>query len=294
GVSLTQGNDYIHIKTLDTKFKISTDLVQPKFITFQIDITDDTGNVRSYDHDYLKKYIEDDNKLTVRDDGIEIPSNAFEIYVDNELIVIVIIVGVLLGIAFLAVQRFRTIGGFDKKKVIEDLVKISENEVWEKNDDVSIGLIASFFDQVKGPVPIIVFPEKLRSSEAMLANLSDRSFSTLGFVSNPDEDKNATFRFQIGGEKCTVFGYAYAFANPEARGGQENLSLCFVIRPPWGNLENLNKFSSDLLERVRHIRKLMKEQADIKIVQKEMEQTRNFLTRAMLTFQRKYKMEFVE
>ena len=81
----------------------------------------------------------------------------------------------------------------------------------------------------------------------MLATLADRSFSTLGFVPKPDEDKHATFRFQIGGEKCTIFGYAFAIENPEARGGQENLSLCFIIRSPWGNLENISRFSTNYL-----------------------------------------------
>jgi hypothetical protein len=37
----------------------------------------------------------------------------------------------------------------------------------------------------------------------------------------------------------------------------------------------------------------MKENADVKIVQNEMEIARNFLTRAMLTFRKKYKKEFI-
>ena len=297
GALVSQGTEYIHTKSFYSKFMISSDLIQPRTVKFQLNITDSAGNVRSFDHSDLVRYISASSEVSDvvnLDDRFEIPANVFEVFLREIETVILIVIGVLLVIAFLAVRHFRTIGGFDKKQVLADLVKISENEVWERNDDISVGLVASFFDQVKGPIPVIVYPEKLRASEAMLANLSDRSFSTLGFVSSPSEDKNASFRFQIGGDKCTVFGYAYAFENPEARGGQENLSLCFLIRPPWGNLENLNKFSSELLERGRKIRDLMKEQADLKLVQKEMEQTRNFLTRAMLTFQRKYKKEFVE
>ena len=166
--------------------------------------------------------------------------------------------------------------------------------MWEKAEDVSLGVVASFFDQVRGPVPIIVYPEKLRTSEAILATLSDRSFSTLGFVPKPDEDKLATFRFQVTGEKCSVFAYAFATVKPEARGGQENLTLCFLIRPPWSNLENINKFSNETLEYLRKIRDLIVGQSDLKFIQKEMENLRNFYTRAMLVFRRKYKKEFVE
>jgi hypothetical protein len=59
-------------------------------------------------------------------------------------------------------------------------------------------------------------------------------------------------------------------------------------------LENLQKFSSDLLDHARKIRELMQQQSDVKYVQVEMQKTRNFFTRAMLMFRRKYKKEFVE
>ena len=289
GSSISRNGEFIHSKTFSADFTIPTSLLETTFVRFKLNLTDSSGNIRSIRHEELSQYI---LGITATIENVEIPSNAVDLMDDP--IVLLVIISVMLSIALVAIQRFKTIGGFDKKKIIDDLEKISENEVWEKNDRISIGLVSSFFDQVKGPIPLIVYPEKLRSSEAMLANLSDRSFSTLGFVSNPEEDKHAIFRFQIGGEKCAVFGYAFAFENPEARGGQENLSLCFVIRPPYGNLENLNKFLTELVEHSQQIRKLMKEQADVKVVEKEMEKTRNFFTRSMLLFRRKYKKEFIE
>ncbi|MHA1226819.1 MAG: hypothetical protein ACTSPV_08775, partial [Candidatus Hodarchaeales archaeon] len=69
---------------------------------------------------------------------------------------------------------------------------------------------------------------------------------------------------------------------------------CFMIRPPWGNLENINKFRTDLLDHFQNISELMKKGEDPKIVQREMQKTREFFTRAMLAFRRKYRREFVE
>ncbi|MHA2109743.1 MAG: hypothetical protein ACW99R_18715, partial [Candidatus Hodarchaeales archaeon] len=266
--------------TLPVKF-------ESQMVVFSLVLTDSEQNERTLTHNELSDILGD-----LESDAFVLPSIANDML--NNPLVIFILLSFLLGLALLTVQRFRTISGFDKKKVLDELENVSENEVWEENDKVSIGIVASFFDQTKGPVPIIVYPEKLRSSETMLATLADRSFSTLGFVSKPDEDKHATFRFQIGGDRCTVFGYAFAISNPEARGGQENLSVSFVIRPPWGNLENINRFLNELVEKTQQIQILIQENADAKIIQKEMENTRNFFTRAMLTFRRKYKKEFME
>ncbi|MHA2277572.1 MAG: hypothetical protein ACXAC2_17470, partial [Candidatus Kariarchaeaceae archaeon] len=106
----------------------------------------------------------------------EIPPVGLEL-LENPIVLFMIILG-LIGLVYVSVKRFRTVSGFDKKKIIEEIIDIPDNEVWEENDNVSYGLVASFFDQTKGPVPIIVYPEKLRSSESMLATLADRSFST--------------------------------------------------------------------------------------------------------------------
>jgi hypothetical protein len=288
GGSAVENVLYKYGKTFVGSFVIPTNPFEPITASFSVVLTDLEGNQRTIPL-FFEKTI--NNELTIVE-SYEIPPNAIEL-LQNPFIFILIVVG-LFGLMYVSVKRFRTVSGFDKKKIIEEILDIPDNEVWEENDNVSYGLVASFFDQTKGPVPIIVYPEKLRSSESMLATLADRSFSTLGFVSKPDEDKHATFRFQIGGEKCTVFGYAFAIANPEARGGQENLSLCFIIRSPWGSLENINKFSNELLDHMRVIREPMRGHSDIKIVQREMENTRNFLTRVMLIFRKKYRKEFVE
>jgi hypothetical protein len=289
GGSSIQRINFLYSKTFAKRFTILPDFITAKVVTFLLVLKDSEGNNRTISNEELSNMLRTQSESGW---GGEISPSSFEILTDFR--VLIVIIAVFLAIALVAVQRFRTISGFDKKKIIQDLEKISETEVWEKNDNISLGLIASVFDQVKGPVPIVWHPEKLGVSEMMIHSLADRSFSTLGFVSNPEEDKDATFRFQVGGEKCAVFGYAFAFANPEARGGQENLSLCFVIRPPWGNLENLNKFKSELLEKSRRIHQLMEEKVDIKIVQKEMQETRNFFTRTMLTFRKKYTKEFIE
>ncbi|MFW9778446.1 MAG: hypothetical protein ACFFE8_06280 [Candidatus Heimdallarchaeota archaeon] len=278
-------------RTFSRRFTIQPDLINTQFPRFSLLLKDSEGNQRTITDSQIMAWWESIYPQDTRPIDSIVPG-VFQLI--EEPLVLMIMAVFILGFAFVAIQRFRTISGFDKKKVLQDITKVSDTEVWEENDKISIGLTASFFDQVKGPQPIIVYPDRLWSSEMMIVSLADRSFSTLGFVANPNEDKHATFRYHISGEKCTVFGYAFAIENPEARGGQENLAICFVIRPPWGTLENLNRFLNELLENMQRISNLMKEGVDTKIVQKEMEKTRDFLTRAMLVFRRKYKKEFVE
>ncbi|MHA2096478.1 MAG: hypothetical protein ACW98F_17805, partial [Candidatus Hodarchaeales archaeon] len=279
-------------KIFQERFTVPPLLIEDKQeVQFQLTLEDDAGNRRTYNNQELASLLALD--FVLNDNGyFELPSILIDFV--NIPFVIPLMILLLIGFALVTIQRFRTISGFDKKKIMEELIKISENEVWEENDKISLGIVVNFFDQTRGPIPIIYYPEKLSASETMAFALADRSFSTLGFVGNPDDDNHDTYRFQIGAERTQIFAYSFAKKDPEARGGQENLSLSFIIRDPWGNLENVNRFLAELLEYSRKIRVLALENADMKIIQKEMEILRNFFTRAMLTFRRKYEKEFVE
>ncbi|MFX0209299.1 MAG: hypothetical protein ACFFDT_25170, partial [Candidatus Hodarchaeota archaeon] len=287
GVGSEFHEDYEYSQPFSLKFQITPDLISKKTVQFSLILNDSEGNERIISHSRLSDYLKGSTK-----NGFDIPSVPTDIIQLDFFVPLVVIFA--LGLLLLSVRRFRVIGGFDKNKVLADLVRISDDEVWQKNDSISIGVFANFFDQVKGPVPIIWYPDKVGIAEKLRFNLADRSFSTLGFVSKSSEEKDATFRYHFAGENCMVFGYAFAAENPEARGGQENLSICFLIRPPWGNLENLNKFRSELVEHFRKISELIKSNADVKIIQQKMQDTRNFFTRAMLTFRRKFRQEFLE
>ncbi|MFX1546466.1 MAG: hypothetical protein ACFFCU_09690, partial [Promethearchaeota archaeon] len=287
GGSSFQENNYLDSQSFSKNFVIAPDLISSKTVLFSLIITDSEGNQRKIPHSEISQYL-----TGSKPNGFNIPSISTDIIYRIEFLFIIVIF--VFSVAIVSVRRFRTISGFEKKKVLEELVKISENEVWQENDNISIGLFVNFFDQVKGPVPIIWFPDKPNISEKMRFSLADRSFSTLGFVSNASEEKDATFRYHFAGDNCMAFGYAFAIEKPEARGGQENLSICFLIRPPWGNLENLNKFRSELVEHFQQISELIKSDSDVKIIQQKMQNTRNFFTRAMLTFRRKYRQEFLE
>jgi hypothetical protein len=290
GSSVSSAGTYKNNKIFVEKFSITPSLLDLREIQFLLILEDDAGNRRPYDNEDLARLLVLD--FTLVQNGFNMPP----ILADFIKIpfVLPIIILLLLGLVVVTVRRFRTISGFDKKRIMEAMKEISENEVWEENDKISVGLIINHFEQTRGPIPIIYYPEKLSISETMAFSLADRSFSTLGFVGDPEDDNHATFRFQIGGEKSTVFGYSFAKKDPEARGGQENNSLIFIIHHPWGNLDNLNRFLAELLEYSRRIRSLVLNNADVKIVQKEMEIMRNFFTRAMLTFRQKYRKEFVD
>jgi hypothetical protein len=285
----SQSLSYKYKKVFKLDFSIPQDFQESINIRFTLHVLDTEGNEREYSHSDLIDLIGEGFNVG---DSYKLQALANEVISRFEFQLFVLLL--IISIAFIAVRRFRTISGFDKSKILEEMVRIPDNEVWEENDKISIGVYANFFDQVKGPVPIIWHPEKAGSSERIRFAVADRSFSTLGFVSKPEEIKDATFRFTFAGEKCSVFGYAFAIERAAARGGQENMSICFMIRPPYGTLENLNKFRVDLLDHLKNVSNLIKSDADIKIIQREMQVTREFLTRAMLTFRRKYRREFIE
>ncbi len=170
----------------------------------------------------------------------------------------------------------------DKQFVLDEITRISEREAQAKVDEISFGLILAFFLHETGPIPLMVTPESLSSFELALHALADRSFSIFGFVTNPDETKNASFGFQFQKEKCTVFGYDFAILNSESPDNKDSFILCFLVRPPRGNLEILSLFYHELLEYYQKIRGLMTIKADQELVLKEMHNVRLFYAKAML------------
>ncbi|MFX0181432.1 MAG: hypothetical protein ACFE95_00010 [Candidatus Hodarchaeota archaeon] len=176
--------------------------------------------------------------------------------------------------------------------LLEGLSKYSDKEVLEKNEEISLGIVASFYDNRKGGVPIVGIPEVLIRDEKMgpwLNGLANSSFAALGFVSDFEKEKFTIFDFEIpivqtkGGERCKVFGYVFAFDHPETVGGQENLSLCLILRPSSWNPEIYERYLDAILEGMRLVRDLMKGKAPIKFVQKAMENLRNFYTYSIIS-----------
>lgn len=191
---------------------------------------------------------------------------------------------------------------------LEKLSLYSDPEVLERNDEFSVGVVINLFDATLGGVPLIGIPEGIIKEETLKSwfqKLANNSFAALGFVS-PEEEKHCMFGsgltsiaplFIPQDDKMEVYppalGYAFSYANPEATGGQENLSVCFVIKYPKGyekenqkereaRYDTLQENLKPILDGMRLIRDLLRDRVDIKLVQKAMGNIRNFYTYAMI------------
>ncbi|GAF68140.1 unnamed protein product, partial [marine sediment metagenome] len=81
-----------------------------------------------------------------------------------------------------------------------------------------------------GPIPIIIVPEILRDNFNKLVELSDRSFSGTGFCNNFESEIPSSYDFVLDQEaRASVLSFGFALERPEARGGQENLTLNILI-----------------------------------------------------------------
>jgi hypothetical protein len=120
--------------------------------------------------------------------------------------------------------------GLDKDLVLEKIPEISDAEIMTTLDSHTIGIVVSFFDQRHGPIPIIVIPEMLKDNFTKLVELSDRSFSGTGFSDDFDAEIPSSYDFVVAhGLRTSIMSFGYALERPQARGGQENLTLNIII-----------------------------------------------------------------
>jgi hypothetical protein len=143
------------------------------------------------------------------------------------LVIFVIFIGAVVYVKFI---RKPELVGLDKELVIKGISQISETEVNETLDEHTLGMVISFFDQRHGPIPIIVVPEILKDNFNKLVELSDRSFSGTGFSDNYEIEIPSSYDFVLDhGIRTSVLSFGYALEKPEARGGQENLTLNVLV-----------------------------------------------------------------
>jgi hypothetical protein len=199
--------------------------------------------------------------------------------------VIVAIFGSLVYVKFI---RKPELVGLDKELVIKGLTEISDVEVMTSLDLHTIGVVASFFDQRHGPIPIIVIPEILKDNFSKLVELSDRSFSGTGFSTNFDVEISSTFDFLLTqGLLIKVMSFGYALEKPEARGGQENLTFNILIQPELFPL--VNQFLVEIQDKVHTIHMLMdKSPSEKEKVRTSALDIRKYVSAIILSYQRIY------
>jgi hypothetical protein len=143
---------------------------------------------------------------------------------------ITILIAIFSSLVYVKVIRKPELVGLDRELVLNGFTDIPEDEVMESLAEHSIGVVISFFDQRHGPIPIIIVPEILRDNFNKLVELSDRSFSGTGFCNNFESEIPSSYDFVLDQEaRASVLSFGFALERPEARGGQENLTLNILI-----------------------------------------------------------------
>jgi hypothetical protein len=152
-----------------------------------------------------------------------------------------------------------------------------------QNDDFSRGVVVSFLSNHRGGVPIIVAPHYLRAlifsnpSKKVGELVAEKSFEILD-LQNPEDDIQKVFAIQIHGKLHSVFGYAFAIANPEAKDGKENLTICLLSEKPAAIFKNNQVLMDELVIQMREISQLIRESTAVEIVQGALEELRTILT----------------
>jgi hypothetical protein len=178
--------------------------------------------------------------------------------------------------------------GLDKDLVLENISKITEDEVSVVLDSHTIGVVVSFFDQRHGPIPIIMFPIILRDNFNKLVDLSDRSFSGTGFSEDFVSEIPSSYDFVLTqGLRTSVMSFGYALERPESRGGQENLTLNILIHK--GLFKLVNQFLDEIQEKVHQIHLLMDKSSEEKEqISAAVSGIRKFVSRIILSYEALY------
>ena len=201
------------------------------------------------------------------------------------LVIFVIFVGSIVYVKFI---RKPELVGLDKELVLQKIADIKDAEILTALDTHTLGVVVSFFDQRHGPIPVIVLPELLKDNFSKLVELSDRSFSGTGFGQNFTEEIPSNFDFVLGESLRTgVMSFGFAVEKPEARGGQENLTLNILIQKDVSPL--LNQFQDEIQDKVHSTHMFMNEHPSEKEkIRKRVFMIRKFVCAIVLSYQNIY------
>ncbi|MHA2225247.1 MAG: hypothetical protein ACXAC8_08585, partial [Candidatus Hodarchaeales archaeon] len=203
---------------------------------------------------------------------------------------VLIIVGITIFVAlfgslvYVKFIRKPELIGLDKELVLENITEISEEEVMDSLDAHTIGVLVSFFDQRHGPIPIIVIPEILRDNFSKLVDLSDRSFSGTGFSDDFSVEIPSSYDFVLAqGTRTSVMSFGYALERPDARGGQENLTLNIIIHQDLFPL--VHSFLKEIKRKVHELHLSMDKDPSAKDnIKNKVVEIRKFVSKIVLSY----------
>ncbi|MHA2156789.1 MAG: hypothetical protein ACXABU_15710 [Candidatus Hodarchaeales archaeon] len=218
-------------------------------ILYYISTSDGTGNENpsAFDiRDYPQRIYE--NRFIYKPQGLPEWIVFLSIF-----LVLCILIGSVTYIKFI---RKPELVGLDKDFVMQNIDKISEEEVENSLDLHTLGIVITHFDQRSGPVPLIVIPDLLQDNIAPLVSLSDRSFSSCGFADDFNSKIFSTFDYSLESLiRVNSMSYSYSIENPKARGGADNYTANILAIPEISSL--INQFKEELEKSVHEIHMLM-------------------------------------
>jgi hypothetical protein len=250
-------------------------------IIYWISTTDNAGNTAPLAFD-----IRDNSQRIEEQRFIYTPPGLPEwVLLVSGLIICLIFVGAVVYVKFI---RKPELVGLDKELVLNRISEISETEVMESLDHHTLGIVISFFDQRHGPIPIIIIPEILRDNFNKLVELSDRSFSGTGFSDSFENEIPSSYDFVLDQTvRTSVLSFGYALNRPEARGGQENLTLNILVHQELFPL--VQSFQKSIHQKIHKIHLTMDEESTEKaVIQQSILDLRNFVSYIILSYKNIY------
>ncbi len=181
--------------------------------------------------------------------------------------------------------------GIDPTFLLMKSKRVSEKDIKRVIDDHTIGIVLSYFDQHRGPTPILTVPISLETESNSFMNLAVQSFSTCKFSRNYEDLSHALFNYSYENSHKTInlksISYTFVIVKPEARGGVENLCLSVLAVDKVARL--LMQIPDILEERVKRIQNLLdKDTEDQLIILNEMDEFRKMISRIVLSYTKIY------
>ncbi|MHA2138965.1 MAG: DUF2341 domain-containing protein [Candidatus Hodarchaeales archaeon] len=197
------------------------------------------------------------------------------------LAVFLIFIGAIVYVRFI---RKPEIVGLDKELVMKGVADVDEEEIIADVDRHTLGLVVSFFDQLHGPIPIIVIPEMLKDNYSKLVALSDRSFSGTGFSDDYTSEVPSSYDFVLGEQlRISVMSFGFALDKPDARGGQENLTMNILVHKDIFNL--VEQFKDEIQEKVHNFHMTMASDSGNKVlIRVKANEVRKYVSAIILSY----------
>ena len=124
----------------------------------------------------------------------------------------------------------------------------------------------------------------LKDNFSKLVDLSDRSFSGTGFAEDFESEVTSSYDFVLGPKlRINVLSFGFALDRPEARGGQENLTLNILVHPEMFDL--VNQFKDELHEKahVFHM-KMVEDSSNKPVIRVQANNVRKFVSAIILSY----------